>query len=242
MSSHRKKRWMPVAVLVGAGLCAAIVGGVALLGGPGDVADASEGDRVAAVSRLAASRSGGSASALERAADSDNVSVRRAAIAGLAHHARPSSREVVVRATKDDNASVRAVAADTLGQYKDARAADVLVKMIAKDPAESARLAAIRGLAKCDDPRAIVTLLELADSGESRAVRLQAMRFLVWKFKGNVRALRNPDDEAMWKDLIQRWKWDRRVRRAYAAAGVKIVDRPEDVVGKDYHPERRTYD
>jgi len=198
-------------------------------------------ERVAAVHQVAARRPRGAARALARAAEDRSPEVRRAAVAGLAHVLEDDHRPVVEKATRDADAGVRAVSADTLGVYGDREAADRLIQLIETDPDEQVRLAALRGLSKCKDPRSIVVLLETADKGKTKRVRLQAMKFLSWKFKANVRAMRDPGYVPGWKDLIQRWKWDLRVRDAYAAAGAELIDRPQDILGRDWHPERRDY-
>ena len=198
-------------------------------------------ERVASVCRIARNRPPGARRALARAAADGNPAVRRAAMAGLSHVLEAEDRAVFEKGTRDPDGRVRAIAADTLGLFRDGAAADVLVKLIESDPSEEVRAAAVRGLARCDDPRSIVVLLETADKDNSGNIKLVAMKGLLRKFAGRKADRRDPSDEAGWRDLIQRWKWDERVRNAYAAAGVPLIDRPKDIIGKVWHPERHEY-
>jgi HEAT repeat protein len=235
------KSWKPAAAIGAAVACVVAAVILLLVGGGADVGGKTPEERVASVADVAARRPRGAAKALGRAVTDRSPEVRRAAMAGLAHVLEPEHRPVVENGTRDSDGRVRALAADTLGLFGDREATDVLVRLIENDPDPRVRIAAIRGLAKCKDPRSIVVLLETADKGPTQSIRLEAMRFLCWKFKANVRAMRDPDNEALWRDLIQRWKRDGRVRDAYAAASVPLVDRPQDILGKDWHPERHDY-
>jgi HEAT repeat protein len=239
--SIRFAGWKPIAVVGAFVLCAGVVTIVLIATTGADVTGETPQERVTAVNRVAARRPRGAARALARAVEDRSPEVRRAAMAGLAHVLEPEHRPVVEKGTRDSDGKVRALAADTLGVYGDHEAADVLVRLIENDPEPQVRIAAIRGLAKCKDPRSIAILLETADKGPSTSIKLEAMRFLSWKFKANVRVMRDPRNQASWRDLIQRWKWDLRVRDAYAAAGVPLIDRPQDILGKDWHPARRDY-
>lgn len=196
-------------------------------------------ERAESVRHIAANRPPGAHRAISRAAADRSPKVRMAAMASLTHFIEDEDRPVVEKGTKDKDAGVRAVSAETLGQFGDSAAADVLIELIRGDGSERVRMAALRGLVKCDDPRSVVVLLETAEEDKSVSIKRQAMKCMLWKFDGNVRRTRDPRDERMWRDLIQRWKWDGRVRAAYAAAGVPLIHRPQDVVGRDWHPERR---
>jgi hypothetical protein len=239
--SGRPKSWKATGVLLAALLCAGAAA-IALYATTGaEVSGETPEERAASVRRIVADRPPGARRALGRAAGEKSPEVRKAAMAGLAHFLEEEDRSLVEGGTKDKDAGVREVSAETLGQFRDSPAADVLIRLIREDPSERVRMAALRGLAKCDDPRSIVVLLETADKDPSKPIKLQAMKCMLWKFRANLRRTRDPANEALWRDLIQRWKWDGRVRRAYAAAGVPLIDRPQDIFGRDFHPERRTY-
>lgn len=197
-------------------------------------------DRIAAIRQITVNRPTGAGRALAQAATDSSPQVRREALAGLSHFPAPEHRAVVEKGTTDPDRRVRAIAANTLGVYGDRSAADLLVKLIETDKEEQVVQAALRGLVKCDDPRAIVALLETAaDKDSSRAVKMVAMKGLLRKFGAGLSKKRDPDKEASWRDLIQRWKGYKRVREAYAAARMPLNDRPQDIIGPDYHPERR---
>lgn len=237
----RPKKWVPIVLVLAFVACVAGTAIALYVSQGADVAGEAPGDRTAAIRRIAARRPPGARKALARAVSDPSPKVRREAHAALTHfidREDPADREVVEQGTRDADGSVRAVAADTLGLFRDGLAADVLVRLIQTDPDKRVRLAAVRGLAKCDDPRSIAFLLETAEEASSRDVRHEAMRFLMRQFGGNLRSSRDPRNVPAWKDMIQRWKRDQRVRQAYAAAGIKLVDRPQDILGKDFHPER----
>lgn len=225
---------------------AALVGVAAVAGylvfGRAEVSGGDPPERIAAIHEIAAERPWGAGKALAQAAANDpSPQVRREAIAGLSHFLAPEHRAAVEKGTTDSDARVRAIAADTLGLYRDKAATDVLVQLIETDRDEQVVQAALRGVVRCNDPRAIVMLLETADKGSSRAVKMVAMKGLLRWFRGRIPKDRDPRDKPRWRDLIQRWKGDSRVRAAYAAAGVELVQRPQDRIGKDWHPERRDY-
>jgi len=233
------KNLKAIGVLAGALVCAGLVAIAMFAAARAEVSGESPDERLASVRSIAARRPSGAADALARAAANDtSARVREAALAGLTHCLEPKHRSVVEDGTRDADAGVRAIAADTLGLYADSPSADVLIKLIQNDPDERVRLAACRGLARCDDPRSIVVLLETADKSKRKGIRLQAMKSLLVKFKGKLSEKRDPGNEAVWRDLVQRFKWDQRVRDAYSAAGARLVDRPQDILGKDWHPER----
>ena len=97
----------------------------------------------------------------------------------------------------------------------------------------------MRGLVRCDAPESVVTLLDRAEHGASSEIKRIAMKGLLRKLGVRMSRDRDPTDGPGWRDLIQRWKQSRRIRAAYEAAGVLLVSRPQDLLGKDWHPERR---
>ncbi len=224
---------------------AALVGAVAVAAysvfGRAEISGEKPPERIAEIHEIAAERPWGTAKVLAEAAENDpSPEVRAEAIAGLSQVLAPEHRAVVEKGTADSDARIRAIAADVLGVFGDKPAAGVLVKLIETDQDEEVVKGALRGLARCDDPRAIVWLLETAEKGSSRDVKLVAMKGLLRKFRCRLSKDRDPSDEANWRDLIQLWKRPKAVRDAYAAVPeVQLVDRPQDIIGKHYHPERR---
>lgn len=216
---------------------AAVAGYYALR--PPEVTGGDPPERIDTIREITANRPSGAGKALAKAATDSSPQVRREAMAGLGHFLEPEHRVVVEKGTTDPDTRVRAIAANTLGVYGDRSAAVVLVKLIETDKEEQVVQAALRGLVKCDDNKAIVALLEAADKGSSRDVKMVAMKGLLRKFGARLSKRRDPDKEASWRDLIQRWKRYKRVRDAYAAERMPLNDRPQDLIGPDYHPERR---
>ena len=235
---NAKAIWLLVGVLV----CAGVATIVMLTTVQADIGGEDADGRVKAVQRIVSNRPPGARTALVKAARSDTAAqVREAAFAGLTHFKQDADRPLFEEGTRDKDPRVRSVAADTLGTYNDAQATSTLINLVKSDPSDRVRMAALRGLARCEDPRAVVCILETAEKDEDSGIRLQAMKALLTKFKANIRVTRDPRNEAAWRDLIQRFKWDQRIRDAYAAAGVQLVDRPQDILGKDWHPERHQY-
>ena len=214
----------------------------AFSGGSPDVSSGDPSQRIAAIHEVTVSSASDAGETLARVVAKDtSPKVRREALAGLSHFLKPAHRAVVEKSTKDADAGVRAVAAETLGLYADKAATVALIEMVDKETEkdENVRKAALRGLVKCDDPKAIVALLDRAERGETREIKLVAMKGLLSKLGVRMSRDRDPKDGRRWRDLIQRWKQSWRIREAYAAAGVRLVSRPQDLLGKDWHPERR---
>jgi len=145
-------------ILAGAGVLAVVLWGC---GGP-KVTGGSEQDRADAVVRIAAQRPLGAKDSLATAAQDQSPIVRRAAIVGLTQIMDSEDRPVIEQAVKDKDATVRSVAAESLGKFNDAPATGELIRLLETDPDESVRMAALRGLVDCDDPRAIVAMVEPA--------------------------------------------------------------------------------
>jgi len=196
-------------------------------------------ERVAAIHKMAVDRPRGAGPVLADAAENDpSAEVRGAAVGALSYFLEPEFRAAVVKCTADADARVRAVAAGTLGLYYDAEAADVLADMVAGEDEEQVVLAALDALAACDAPMAIVALLEAGAKGRGDEVRMVAMRSLLRKYEGKVPDKVSPSDERKWRDLLQRWRRFDKIKDAYAAAGVELIDRPGDIIGRDHHPDR----
>ena len=181
----------------------------------------------------------GSGSALAEAAEDESPVVRRTALAGLTQTPDPEYRSVIVNALADKDAGVRAIAAEGLGQYDDPDATQQLARLVQADKDASVRKAALRGLVPCDDPLAIVTMIETAGNPNvPKDIRYQAAKSALRKAGGRLIPGRNPDNDALWRDQIQRMKMDQRIVRAYRAAGVPLVSHPEDIIEPNRHGRR----
>ena len=227
-------------ILAGLFACAGAVALIMRSAVSADVEDGSDDERLASVQRIASSSPPGARAALVRAARNDtSARVRKVALISLGHIRSDEDRGVFEDSTRDKDARVRAVAADSLGSYADSAAVGVLVDLVRNDPSDRVRIGALRGLARCDDPRAVVCLLNTAEAGRTNEIKLQAMRSIFVTLRANIRQLRDPRDQARWRDMIQRLKWHENIRNAYAAVGAELVHHPEHILGKDWHPERR---
>jgi len=222
-------------ILAGAGVLAVVLWST----GRADVTSGSEQDRAAAVIRIAGQRPLGARDSLSTAAQDESPFVRRAAIVGLTQMMDPADRPVIEKAVQDKDAGVRAIAAESLGTFNDAPATEELIRLLETDPDESVRMAALRGLVDCEDPRAIVAMVETASKDASYEIKLQAGKSALRKAGGRLLPGRNPNDDVLWRDLVQRLKNDSRIRQAYAAAGVTLVNHPEDIAKRDLHGVRQ---
>jgi len=221
-------------ILAGAGILAVVLWSTS----GADVTGGTEQDRAAAVVRIACQRPLGARNSLSTAAQDESPMVRRAAIVGLTQMMAPQDRPVIEKAVRDKDVTVRAVAAESLGKFNDAPATGELIRLLETDPDASVRIAALRGLVDCDDPRAIVAMVETAGKDASYEIKLQAAKSALRKAGGRLLPGRNPGDDVLWRDQIQRMKSDQRIRRAYVAAGVPLIDHPDDIVKRDLHGER----
>lgn len=227
-------------VIGGAALCCVGVAVLLWQQGSSDVSKGSDEDRVSAAARVASERPANARQSLAEAAEDPNPKVRMAAIVGLTQMMEPQDRPIIEKAVEDADAGVRAVAAETLGEFNDPQAAEKL-KTIAQSPREdlTVRKAALRGLVPCDDPRAVVAMLEIAsDESVPNEIRLQAGKSVMRKAGGKLMPDRRPENKVLWNDLIQRLKNDQRIRRAYSAAGEQLVDRPDDLAERSVHGSR----
>jgi len=221
-----------------------IIAGKFLFGGSPDVMSGDDDQRIAAIEKVALSGDSKAGDTLARVVTSkSSARVRGKALAGMAHYLKPGHREIVRKAAKDPDVKLREIAVDTLGLYADKKATTELIAVVEKKDKEhvSVRKAAIRGLAKCDDPRSIVALMDRAEKGATGEIKLLAMSKLLDKLNVRMSVDRDPRDARGWRDLIQRWKMSKRVRKAYEQAGERLISRPQDLIGKDWHPERRKH-
>jgi len=214
-------------------LCAAVAGVIMFVSGSPDVTRGTPEQRAEAVIRVASERPAGAKSALVAATDDESPLVRRTALVGLTHMLdHKKDRPVIEKAVRDPDAGVRAIAAETLGQFNDAQATSELIRLLEdQNESESVQMAALRGLVHCDSPRAIVAMVEVAGRRDAPLeVRRQSLKSALRKAGGRLLPGRDPTNDRLWRDLIQRFKNDQRIRKAYAAAGVELVDHPDDIV------------
>jgi HEAT repeat protein len=197
-------------------------------------------ERIASICRIAADRPRGAGEALARAAvEEPDPEVRRAAAAALGQFVCPECRPAVERAASDDSPRVRQAGAETLSLYRDGRAAEVLVKLARGDGDNGVRRAALRGLRRCDDPRAFVVLLDVAERGDTIEMQRQAAAALAGKLGARLDGRHDPSNPPVWRDLLQRFRRIEAVRKAHAELSAPLADRPQDLLGTDSHPERR---
>jgi len=236
-SSGAVDKRLVLVLLVGL-ICTAAATGIMFIAGGPDVTGGTPQQRAEAVIRIASERPIGARSAVVAATDDESPLVRRTALVGLTHMLdHEKDRSVIEKAVKDNDAGVRAIAAETLGQFNDAAATVELIRLLDdQNESESVQMAALRGLVNCDDPRAIVAMVEVASRPDAPLeVRRQSLRSALRKAGGRLLPGRDPTNDRLWRDLIQRIKNDQRVRRAYAAAGVKLVDHPDDIMTRNLH-------
>jgi len=212
-------------------------------GGSPDVMNGSESERIAAIEQVTMEGGSGVGDTLVEIVKSPApTKVRQRAFAGMSHFLKPAHRGTVMECTKDPDPVIRKIAYDSLGVYGDKKAATELIAVIEKKKDKEPpvnQIAAMRALARCDDPRSVVTLLDRAERGASNEIKLEAMTELLTKLGVRIALERHPKDDKGWRDLIQRWKESRRVQRAFEQAKATFVSRPQDKLGKDWHPERR---
>jgi HEAT repeat protein len=217
-------------ILAGAGVLAVVLWST----GRPDVTSGSEQQRAADVIRIGSQRPLGARDSLSTAAQDESPMVRKAAIVGLTQMMDTQDRPVIEKAVRDKDSIVRAIAAESLGKFNDAPATGELIRLLETDPDASVRIAALRGLVDCDDPRAIVAMVETAGKDASYEIKLQAGRSALRKAGGRLLPDRNPDNDVLWRELIQLLKSDKRIRLAYAAAGATLIDHPDDAVTRSH--------
>ena len=225
---------LPTMVAAAIVCCATAVGLVLWASGEDRVEGSTPKDRVAAIGRLSSGNSPGASEALVRALDDPAPEVRRAAVAGMVRYIRPENRAAVEKAASDADGRVRAAAVSVLGLYRDAPAADKLADVAVDDPEEQVRIAALRGLAACPGPLSVVTLVEIAEKGQSFNLKYQALVAAFEKCGARLQSRQRPDDPAVWEELVYQLKRLNRVQKAYAALGRPLNVRPEDGMSPEH--------
>jgi HEAT repeat protein len=191
--------------------------------------------RAASVDRIVARRPLGARWALLRAANDKSAEVRRKVMVGLIRFLSPEVRPIVEKGIADEDPSVRRAAVGTLSLYRDSPAAIALEKVFETDLDRSVRLAALRCLAKCDDPRAIVLPLQVAENSQNTEEKQLAMKMLLHKFGAHLPKEHDPQDPQTWPSLIQNVKRMEVIQKAFAALSVRLIQRPEDIAGTRTH-------
>lgn len=188
-------------------------------------------DKIARVEQL--SQDGSSASLNKVAAiamnDAEDMSVRRAAVMSLPRFSSPAASSVVLKAAAHPAPEIRQSAAYAMGQCKDVPAS-LLQALADKDPDATVQKAAMFSLSKCDDPRAVVALLETAEKDPDDARKLVAMKALLDRLSASLGVGCEPSNKALWADLVQRVKRTSHVKKAYADTGTTLVMREQDVL------------
>jgi len=217
-----------VLAIAAAGAIGIVIAAVCLCGNR-QVEGKTPEERVASIQKLAADDPFGAGKVIAAAAANEpEPAVRAAAFANLGAKLTPELRPAVEQGTRDREAGVRVSAVATLALYKDEGAADRLGHVLAEDPDETVRFAAVGGLGLNSSPKAIVHLLSTAEGNSPPAVRQSALRAVVSKIGLRMVEKVGPQDGRRWRTIVEELKHDRNIQSAYAACGVPLVFRPED--------------
>jgi len=198
-----RKVWILVAgaVLVVGG----VVVGVSVSGRDVTIDGDTAGERIESISRIAAAKGNGAGRAIAGAARDDrDAKVRCVAQMALRRYARPEIRATVEQGTRDEVSTVRAAAARTLGEYADARAVERLGELLSRDQSDEVRLAAARGLARCNSPAADDVLVSAMRGNSSTAVQTRALTLLLEGTGVRLTPKPDPKDAAVWGRHVQR--------------------------------------
>ncbi len=156
-------------------------------------------ERIESITRLAAEGGAGAGKAIAGAAVGDSdPQVRCVAFVSLRTYASPAVRDAVEKGTRDEVPKVRAAAAMTLGEYADGAAATRLGEVLLTDPDEGVRLAAARGLARCDSDQADDLLASAMKANTSAAVQERALKLLLEGTGVKLTPEPDPKDAALW--------------------------------------------
>ena len=221
--------------ILGGAVLALTVGVVALLAGFGSRAQVSGGtpkERIAAIYDLARRRPRGTFDALAAAATGDSdAEVRRVATGALMQVAPVEARDTFVQCATDRAPKVRLMAVKALGACGDGPAAEALMQRFRSDDSAEVRRAALDALSRCDQPAAIVLLLQTAENDRAdRQDRIRALAALARRLSCRVTKVHRPENTAMWRNLIERFKHSEAVASAYAEMDVPLIHHPGDLL------------
>lgn len=168
----------------------------------GGLPDPSSGDvsqRITVICEMASDGSSGSVKAIADAAVGDrDPQVRCVALLSLRRYARPEFRAAIEQGTKDEVAKVRAAAAMTLGKYADVAAVERLGEILETDQDDEVRLAAARGLARCNLRKSEDLLVSAMKGNSSQAVQKRALKLLLEGTGVSLAPEPDPRDAAVW--------------------------------------------
>jgi len=170
--------------------------------------------RVSTICRLADEGAESKAGEIAAAAGDEDALVRRAAMAALGKVGTREHRHVIEAGTRDVDPTVRAAAAASLGRLDDAAAVARLGNILTGEADEQVRLGAVTGLARTGRDRAIVLLVEAAESDASRKVKLKAMAVLTHRYGIGFHDSPNPDDASAWAQTMSMIRTIPGVRKA----------------------------
>ena len=184
-----------------------VVGAVELcvLRGSATVEGGTPEERIESIFRLEAGREPGAGKAIAEAAVRDrDPQVRCVALLSLRRHARPEMRAAIEQGTRDEVSRVRAAAAMTLGKYADGAAVERLGEILETDQDDEVRLAAARGLARCNSRKGDDLLVSAMKGNSSQAVQKRALELLLEGTGVSLTPEPDPRDAGIWARHIER--------------------------------------
>jgi hypothetical protein len=175
-------------------------------------------ERIAKIRASADQNTPADGDAIAAAAGDADASVRQAVMAALAGYPADKYRPVIANALKDPAENVRAAAAYTFGMYHDRPAADRLGEVLNTDASPAVRLAAVRGLDRNGDLRAVVVLFRVIEKPGNAEIRKQAYTSILHTLHFYITHIPEPDT-AEWNDQVNVLRRVKVIRRAFESAG-----------------------
>lgn len=162
-------------------------------------------ERIESISRLAAEGEPGAGKAIAEAAVGDrDPQVRCVALVSLRRYARPEIRAAIEQGTRDEVSRVRAAAAMTLGKYADGAAVERLGEILETDQDDEVRLAAARGLARCNSRKGDDLLVSAMRGNSSPGVQKRALELLLEGTGVCLAPEPDPHDAGVWARHVLR--------------------------------------
>lgn len=214
----------------GAVLLAAAAVCVAVWAGRARIEGATATDRLASIREVADARPWGAEETLGHAATTEEApECRQAAVVALSYRPTPEVRGFLEDATRDAAPGVRAAAAAALGLYADEAALARLSELALKDAESEVRMAAVTGLGRHRSVASLAWIVEAAGREEDvdairHAIATVYHRLGMRYIGAQVEAA---DARAAALTVVENLKDDVTVRRAYEAAGLRIVHNPQ---------------